>query len=310
MATSDKWSEHDIGDQSGRVAVVTGANSGIGFETARALAQRGADVILACRNPDRAADARGRIEALSPAGSVNVLLVDLGDLDSVAGACAEFRDSLRATRSPDQQRGRHSHGRGHDGPGIRDALRHKPPRPLRSHRRLAPHHPRHRWLPNRHRVEHGTSSGTDRGRQFPGACQVQADAGLRPEQAGQPVVHRRAPASARASRKRHNLPRGTSRGLPVCSRRWPSKRREPDRSSAPEVSSSTSCSHPRWVHFPHYEQRPTRQPKAMTTSGLAVPCRSGDTLCASAAASAQAIQPWPLSSGTSRSAQPESTSPP
>ena len=92
MATSDKWSEHDIGDQSGRVAVVTGANSGIGFETARALAQRGADVILACRNPDRAADARGRIEALSPAGSVHVLLVDLGDLDSVAGACTEFRE--------------------------------------------------------------------------------------------------------------------------------------------------------------------------------------------------------------------------
>jgi NAD(P)-dependent dehydrogenase (short-subunit alcohol dehydrogenase family) len=69
---------------------VTGANSGIGFETARALAQRGADVILACRNPDRAADARDRIGAILPTGSVHVLIVDLGDLDSVASACAEF----------------------------------------------------------------------------------------------------------------------------------------------------------------------------------------------------------------------------
>ena len=92
MATSDRWSEDDIDDQSGRVAVVTGANSGIGFETARALAQRGADVILACRNPERAADARGRIEALSPPGSVNVLIVDLGDLESIAGACSMFRE--------------------------------------------------------------------------------------------------------------------------------------------------------------------------------------------------------------------------
>ena len=94
MATSDKWSEDDMGDQSGRVAVVTGANSGIGFETARALAQRGADVILACRNPERAADARDRIETLSPTGSVHVLLVDLGDLDSVASACARVSCSL------------------------------------------------------------------------------------------------------------------------------------------------------------------------------------------------------------------------
>lgn len=91
MATSDKWSEDDMDDQSGRVAVVTGANSGIGFETARALAQRGADVILACRNPERAADACDRIETLSPTGSVHVLLVDLGDLESVASACAQFR---------------------------------------------------------------------------------------------------------------------------------------------------------------------------------------------------------------------------
>lgn len=88
--SDSKWSEADVPDQTGRVALVTGANTGLGFETARVLAQHGAHVVMACRNADKAADAAARIEALSPPGSVEVLLTDMADLDSIAGSAAQF----------------------------------------------------------------------------------------------------------------------------------------------------------------------------------------------------------------------------
>lgn len=78
------WSEDDIPDQSGRVAVVTGANTGIGFETARALARRGARVVLACRSADKGREAVGRIVAAHPAAQAELVCVDLSDLESVA----------------------------------------------------------------------------------------------------------------------------------------------------------------------------------------------------------------------------------
>jgi len=84
------WSYEDIPDQSGRVAIVTGANTGIGYETASALARKGASVVLACRNPDKGADAVARIEALEPSGSARLMLLDLSDLDSVAAFAEAF----------------------------------------------------------------------------------------------------------------------------------------------------------------------------------------------------------------------------
>jgi NAD(P)-dependent dehydrogenase (short-subunit alcohol dehydrogenase family) len=85
---SAAWSTADIPDQSGRTALVTGANSGLGSAIARALAEAGAHVVLACRNPTRGDDAAASITARAPGASVEVARLDLGDLASVA-ACAE-----------------------------------------------------------------------------------------------------------------------------------------------------------------------------------------------------------------------------
>lgn len=77
------WTEDNIGDQGGRVAIVTGANSGIGLEAARALAQKGADVILACRNAKKAEDALGTIRSRTPSAKVRVEALDLASLASI-----------------------------------------------------------------------------------------------------------------------------------------------------------------------------------------------------------------------------------
>ncbi|MEU6357610.1 oxidoreductase [Streptomyces sp. NPDC047072] len=84
------WSASDIPDQRGRVAVVTGANSGIGYVTARELARRGARVVLACRSEARGTEAVRRIAAEVPCSTVELLRLDLADLASVR----EFADTF------------------------------------------------------------------------------------------------------------------------------------------------------------------------------------------------------------------------
>ena len=92
MASShaSDWTEADIGDQTGRTVLITGANSGIGYEAARALSQHGAHVVLACRTRNKADDAVARIAALNPSGTTEILEMDLADLDSVADAASRF----------------------------------------------------------------------------------------------------------------------------------------------------------------------------------------------------------------------------
>jgi NAD(P)-dependent dehydrogenase (short-subunit alcohol dehydrogenase family) len=88
---SEKWTTKNIPDQSGRVAIVTGSNSGIGFEAAKALAGKGATVILAVRNETKGQGALDLIREKYPQAALEMRLLDLADLHSVW----EFSDQIR-----------------------------------------------------------------------------------------------------------------------------------------------------------------------------------------------------------------------
>jgi NAD(P)-dependent dehydrogenase (short-subunit alcohol dehydrogenase family) len=86
-----KWTTADIPNQTGRVAVITGANTGIGYETAVALADHGARVVLAVRNLDKGKDAAARITAESPHAEVALQELDLTSLESIRAAAERLR---------------------------------------------------------------------------------------------------------------------------------------------------------------------------------------------------------------------------
>ena len=81
-----RWTNDDIPDQTGRTVLITGANSGLGFRSAQALAGKGARVLLACRNAEKAARALADVAAVATGPSPEVVPLDLADLDSVRAA--------------------------------------------------------------------------------------------------------------------------------------------------------------------------------------------------------------------------------
>jgi NAD(P)-dependent dehydrogenase (short-subunit alcohol dehydrogenase family) len=87
---SGKWTTEQIPDQSGRVAIVTGANSGLGLVCARELARRGASVVLACRNAEKGAAALAEITQAAPHAQVELASLDLGSLASVQTFAEQF----------------------------------------------------------------------------------------------------------------------------------------------------------------------------------------------------------------------------
>jgi len=90
-----KWSFTDIPDQIGKVCIVTGANSGIGEPTARELGRAGAQVILACRNPEKAEKALERLRVAAPEATFEFMQCDLADLESVKTFAAAFKERFK-----------------------------------------------------------------------------------------------------------------------------------------------------------------------------------------------------------------------
>ncbi|HWB66434.1 MAG TPA: oxidoreductase [Mycobacteriales bacterium] len=88
-----RWTTRDIPDQSGRVAVVTGANSGLGLVTARELARAGARVVMGCRDLERGNDAMAKIQGDVPGAQLDLRALDMADLTSIRS----FADAVAAS---------------------------------------------------------------------------------------------------------------------------------------------------------------------------------------------------------------------
>jgi NAD(P)-dependent dehydrogenase (short-subunit alcohol dehydrogenase family) len=88
-----KWTSDDVPGQQGRLAVVTGANTGLGLETAQVLAARGAAVVLAVRDIEKGKQAADRIAGTTPGANVMVQPLDLASLDSIRAAAGELRST-------------------------------------------------------------------------------------------------------------------------------------------------------------------------------------------------------------------------
>jgi NAD(P)-dependent dehydrogenase (short-subunit alcohol dehydrogenase family) len=86
--SAERWTPSDLPDLTGRAALVTGANSGLGLQTSVELARHGAHVVLACRDPLRGDEALGQVRVEVPKASVELRVLDLADLASVR-RCAD-----------------------------------------------------------------------------------------------------------------------------------------------------------------------------------------------------------------------------
>jgi NAD(P)-dependent dehydrogenase (short-subunit alcohol dehydrogenase family) len=86
------WSKEIISDQSGKTVIITGANTGIGFETAKSLYEKGAHVILACRDIIKAKSAIDKIAKQSDTGKIEAAVLDLSSLSSVSRFAHAFRE--------------------------------------------------------------------------------------------------------------------------------------------------------------------------------------------------------------------------
>ncbi len=92
MAKRGKWTAADIPDLTGKVVVVTGGNSGIGFGAVKAVARKGAETILACRSPERGQAALDELKAEVPGAKAELMALDLASLASVERFAGEFAE--------------------------------------------------------------------------------------------------------------------------------------------------------------------------------------------------------------------------
>ena len=89
----EQWTTADIPDLTGKAAIITGANSGVGYETALELARHGATTIFACRSSSRGESALRRIKKAIPSADVQLAILDLGDLSSISEFAQDFKDT-------------------------------------------------------------------------------------------------------------------------------------------------------------------------------------------------------------------------
>lgn len=92
--SKQKWDSGDIPDQKGRVVIVTGSSSGIGYETARVLANKNATVVIAVRNLQKGNAALDKIKAGYQNADIRVMELDLADLESIRNFAAEFKSNF------------------------------------------------------------------------------------------------------------------------------------------------------------------------------------------------------------------------
>lgn len=89
---SNKWAQNDIPDLTGKVVIVTGANSGLGLESTKALAVKGATVVMACRNLNKAEQAKAEVQQKAPQARLEVMELDNASLASVRAFATTFKE--------------------------------------------------------------------------------------------------------------------------------------------------------------------------------------------------------------------------
>ncbi len=89
------WTIENISDLTGKTIVVTGGNSGLGYESVKAFAGKGAEVVLASRSVDKGEEAKMKIQKDVPEGKIKVMQLDLGDLESVRNFASAFKSAYK-----------------------------------------------------------------------------------------------------------------------------------------------------------------------------------------------------------------------
>ncbi|MEL7235186.1 MAG: SDR family NAD(P)-dependent oxidoreductase, partial [Chloroflexota bacterium] len=88
---SHKWTQNDIPDLTGKLVVITGANSGLGFESTKAIAAKGATIVMACRNMEKGEKARQDVLKLEPGATLDLMQLDNASLESVRAFAGAFK---------------------------------------------------------------------------------------------------------------------------------------------------------------------------------------------------------------------------
>lgn len=89
--SKNRWTIEDIPDLEGKIIIVTGGNSGLGYESVKAFAEKGAEVILTSRSLEKGATAKAEILSNKPAGKINVMELDLMDFTSISDFAIAFK---------------------------------------------------------------------------------------------------------------------------------------------------------------------------------------------------------------------------